>query len=320
MFMFRPFKTSAAYVMSIVLASSVVLGTLAVPAYAQTQFQAESERERIAYLYGQLTLLLAQLQMLQQLQVQQQQSAPPVVSTSPNSQFVNQRNPYFVQVTSLSPLSVERTKATLVGEFDKGGSDVIETWFQYGTGNVLSRSTSPITQTQVGKRVSSQVISDLSPGTTYVYRAMAEDKNGNRLAGDVRTFATVATAATLTFTGRPIAETDGIAAVKSTAATLKGFVSMNDYETGRVFFVYGTSRRLIQEAENATSFEGISVVKGERNKRVANAKFSGRTTVNLNVSGLNRATVQYYRVCVDYSVRSEVTMRCGKVESFVTLN
>ena len=230
-------------------------------------------------------------------------------------------NPYFVVVNSAAPTSISRTEATLKATADKGGSTVLEVWFEYGVGTSLNKKVTLPNITKAKVQNLSTILTDLKSDTKYSFRIVTEDDDGNRQYGQTRTFTTISSANTQSFNGEPSAETEGSKSISSNSATIQGFVSMNDYSLGNVFFVYGTSRSLVSDAEDYNTYAAIPVSKGLLSKKSVNAKFTGRNTVTTSASSLVNATTHYYRVCVEYADTGESPeLECGQIESFTTLN
>jgi len=280
-----------------------------------TNFRPQSDQEYLSFLYGQLLQLQLQLEIL--IKQKAELSTRPTASASVRESH----NPYFVQITSLAPQNIERTTARLQGRVDIGGSGVVDTWFEYGVGGQLNNRTDRVKVTTVRESVFRADVTDLRANTTYSYRAVAEDKDGNRQYGQTRTFTTIRSASTLSFSGRPTLENEGVANVTSNGAEIKGFISMNDYKTGIAFFVFGTDRTAIGQIENHGTFKDIPVIRGQVDKRSVNQNFTGRSTVVARLSGLSKASTTYYRVCVEYATNSGVTdVRCSSVGSFITAN
>jgi hypothetical protein len=290
----------------------------------ETRFQAQNkdaEQAKYASLYKQIIELQQQLLILLQLQRSQNNDAIEAVDLDKSSNTRSAANPYFVQLETLSPLSVDRTVVELQAEVDKGSSKFAETWFQYGKNKQLNKKTQTEEITATRRLKISDKIFNLEPDTKYSYRVVVEDQKGNRQYGKTRTLFTPDSAMTVSFTGRPLVETEGVEEIRSTSAELKGFVSMNDYEDGLLFFVYGTSLRDINDVEDYDTYEEVRVVRGEMNKAKTRDRelFNGRDVVRLRVSGLQRATKNYYRVCVEYRDGGDA-IRCGDSQSFVTSN
>lgn len=287
-----------------------------VSSQAQTiYYQPSTKQEYIAYLLGILAQLQAQLAAQQQLEANTGTSKTTVVRKSPN--------PYFVIVTTLAPVSLGRTVATLRGEVDKGSSKTLDVWVAFGSGTNLSSFKNSPTVTKSSRQTIDVTLDDLRPNTTYSYRFVTEDEKGYRHYGDIRTFTTVDVAETQSFYGKPTAETEGALNIKNTSATVEGFVSMNDYLVGNAFIVYGQDKSDVEEADYYNTFKEIPVVSGNINKRSASSKFTGRNTIKVSLSSLDRATKYYYRACIEFSRHNDgvnPALRCGEVESFVTLN
>ncbi len=231
------------------------------------------------------------------------------------------RNPYFVQSTTLAPVRIGRENAELRGEIDRGASSEVIVWMEYGRGNTLTNRSDLQTITRVGRQTVSFTLEDLRSNTTYSYRLVAEDVDGNLIIGQTRTFTTIAPTAVQTFRGRPTTETEGVTNVNTGGATVQGFVSMNDFASGRVFFVFGSDRNRVVNLERLyNNFSEIPTVRGEFGTRVVHARFSGRNTVTTNLSGLPRATLHYYRVCVEYTEQDRTQLTCGNTETFTIMN
>lgn len=287
-----------------------------VSSYAQTtNYQPSTQQEFIAYLMGVLAQLQAQLIAQQKLEM----------NSSQGTTIRKPQNPYYVIVTTLAPVSLGRTIATLRGEVDKGSSATLNVWVAYGTGSNLSYYKNSSIVTKAARQTVDVTLDGLRPNTTYNYRFVAEDEKGYRHYGEIRSFTTVDTAETQSFYGKPTAETEGAQNIKSTGATIEGFISMNNYVIGNAFMVYSTNRNDVKDADYYDSFNKIVTVSGGLSKRSANSKFTGRNTTKVNLSGLKRATRYYYRACVEFSdsnykYKDDTSIRCGEVEDFVTLN
>lgn len=310
----------------------MVMSFLVIPNSSQAQvvystgYQPRTAQETIAYLFGVIAQLQAQLQT--QINAQQSYSKPTyyytnssnVNSRTTNSNYYQERNPYFVNVVTFAPSSISRTNATLNAEVDKGGSDSLDVWFEYGAGGNLTSRSSSETITYSGRRTVEFAIDRLNSNTTYNYRIVAEDENGNRHYGQIRSFDTVTYAATQNFSGSPTAETEGARSISSRGAYIGGFVSMNDYDDGVVFFAYGRYRSDVNNVTDYDSYDEITTsYDDEFYKSYRRYSFNGRNTVEDSASGLKNATTYYYRVCVEYNKRNP-KLRCGQVESFTTLN
>ncbi|MGB9743612.1 MAG: hypothetical protein ACPLW9_02825 [Minisyncoccales bacterium] len=80
------------------------------------------------------------------------------------------------------------TQAILVGEITNPGSDPnLTVWFEYGTTTNLGNSTPQ--QSQNGAGLFCYTLTNLTPGTTYYYRAMARNSAGSD-SGEIKSFTT----------------------------------------------------------------------------------------------------------------------------------
>lgn len=304
------------HLLIIILMSGFILSPLTTSAQttSYSTYQPRTQVELLAYLYGVLAQLQAQLA---------EQRAAENTSSRNYTTTRNEPNPFFVNVFSLAPTSVARDTATLKAEVDKGGSAFLDVWFQYGEGTRLTKTHDVPQVTKTGRQTVIAALKDLDANTTYSYRVVAEDEDGNRHYGQTRTFTTVDTQRTLSFYGRPVAETEGVTNVRSNGADIQGFITMNDYEFGKAFFVYGSSRTNVTDADNYVSYNEIPVSSEIVNKRLVNSKFIGRNTVKSGISSLKPATRYYYRACVEYYKNNDVkspSLSCGGIENFTTLN
>ncbi len=296
-------------IVTLSLVALVGVSFLPQPAAAQTATLAQ--QQQLLALYQQLFQLQLQLNALLQQQAAQQGQTTTTMRTGPN--------PYFVNAITGPATRVGRNSITVQAQVDKGGSEDLAVWIQYGSGNTLNRRTDVETVTRTGLRSLTFDLTNLQSNTTYVYRVVVEDEDGNRINGETRRATTVRTTTTITFAGQPVTETEGVTNVRPTSATLQGFVSMNDVPSGAVFFVIGTDRRQVNDADRARTFNDIATARGIFNKRMVTRNFSGRNTITSTASGLQRASTYYYRVCVEYDSRGTV-IRCGQTESFTTQN
>lgn len=297
--------------------TAALLGlVLLMPSYSYAQtWQPRTNAELIAYLYGIVVQLQAQLEALKEADSN---------NSRPHTTNVNRgRNPYFVNVITLAPTAISRNAATLKAEVDKGGSEYLDVWFEYGEDVDDDRSKSQsITQSQ--RQSITMVIDELDDDTDYEFRIVAEDEDGNRRYGEIRTFTTISRADTQSFSGRPIAETEGAKNISAYGAEIEGFISMNDYNEGLAFMVFGSSRSDVSNAEDYSSYNDIPVSGVIVNKVSVNYQFTGRNTIRTNAYGLRAATKYYYRVCVQYyedeDDKADPELHCGEVASFTTLN
>ena len=287
---------------------------------AQTSLDASqfnNEEQYRQYLFSRLAELQAQLVVLLKLKSKIDEGYQLVSSSKTDTRV--QPNPHFMQVSTMSPLSVGRSTAKLFAEVDKGSAEKAEVWFQYGTGESLNKNTKSTRVISTRKVSYKEEAQNLKSDTKYSYRVVIEDEDGYRQYGQVRTFTTPSSATVVSFSGSPLVETNGVVNITSYSAELSGFVSMNDFDEGILFFTYGSDIGDINDVEDYDTFEEIPTKRGVTGKQITDKEFTGRDIVKQRVSGFKRATKYYYNVCVEYrDGRSKI--RCSETESFVTLN
>ncbi len=143
-------------------------------AYAQTDattYHPTSLQEVIAYLYGVIATLEAQLAAKQ---------GTSVVSTTGRT-----------TVSTLTPTRINDNEATLRGEVAFGSAEYVYVYFDYGTDSSFDDRTSRVRTYRTSSVKSfSADLEDLRDDEKYYYRAVVELPNGTLLRGTTRTFTT----------------------------------------------------------------------------------------------------------------------------------
>ncbi len=282
-----------------------------------TAYDKNNDPVYISALKLQLLQLQLQLAVLLKMKAELDASRPTPITTRRNY------NPFFVQVTTEAPFGVGRNTAELSAKVDKGSSPTAQLSFEYGVGTTLSKDSDTVKITSQRSVISKVRIIDLKPDTTYSYRSAVEDEDGNIIYGQTRTFVTVKEASETAFVGRPVVESEGLTGITASGAELKVFVSMNDYDNGTVFFVRSTDYSKLSKLDD--DFDNYAEIPAVNNsgvsKLIVKKAVTERSTVTGRISGLTKATKNYYIACVEYVYRgSSVTITCSDVESFVTAN
>ncbi len=177
--------------------------------------------------------------------------------------------------TSVDATSIDGTGATLNGTVNPNGL-ATQAWFEYGTDPGLQVHASTPNQ-DVGNGLIAQPVSTtlsaLSPGTTYYFRACAENGAGYS-AGQILNFTTASSGSP------PAVTTVAATSVEATGATLNGSVIPNGLATD-AWFEWGTDSSLATYGTTGAQAVG-----------------SGSTsqTVNQALTGLTTGTLYYYRV------------------------
>jgi hypothetical protein len=185
-------------------------------------------------------------------------------------------------VTTDSATSVGSTSAKLNGNVEPNGDDV-EVWFEYSQGTSSSCSFSSSTNHEDGDDDNSdfdisETVSNLQSGTSYCFRAVAENSDGDIDYGNTKTFTTNGYIST-PLTSAPQAITTTATAITQTTARLNGLViSGTSSGTTSGWFEWGTSVSL----GRITAMQSFGTV----------------SSVNLvdTITGLTPNTTYYFRV------------------------
>lgn len=145
-------------------------------------------------------------------------------------------------VTTLSAISVANSSATLRGTIIPGGSTG-SGWFEYGTTSALGSETLSVVLGSGTQAIEfSHSLTGLNQLTTYYYRAVGENKDGETF-GNVMTFTTGTPTPTPTPGVEPKISTDPASNIAATSVTLEGRVTPMSSETS-VWFEYGLTDTL----------------------------------------------------------------------------
>lgn len=119
----------------------------------------------------------------------------------------------------------------------------------------------------------------------------------------------------------PEVETVSAIDIDDDSARLRGDVDMNDFNNGRVFFVWGEDEDEIEDAEDEDRFNDIDEDGDDIQTQSVQTNFNGNGTFSLNVFNLDDDTDHYFRICVEYEDEdNDDTLECGDVEDFETDN
>lgn len=181
-------------------------------------------------------------------------------------------------VTTSAATSVTGTSATLNGTVNANGVTTIGQHFVYGTDPTLSTGTSTAAASQAqssgtSTNAISAAISGLANGTTYYFRARADNGLDGQQFGTIQSFTTA---------GAPTATTKVATNVTTTSATLNATVNANGDST-TVSFIYGPTIELDTDTTEVAAVPGT--VTG-----------TTPTDVIKNVSGLPSGPPTYYKV------------------------
>jgi len=149
-------------------------------------------------------------------------------------------------VTTSSASSVSQNSATLNGYVVPNGVNT-NAYFEYGTTQSFGNVTSSVYVNSSGTGYTSS-ISGLNPNTTYYYRAMANNAQGNTTPGNTLSFTTnaqviVNTGAVPTVTTLLATERTGV------TARLNGLVFATGNQTANAWFEWGTDSSMSNKTQ-----------------------------------------------------------------------
>ncbi len=118
----------------------------------------------------------------------------------------------------------------------------------------------------------------------------------------------------------PKADTESATSIGDNDAYLRGEVDMNDFNNGRVFFVYGEDEDQIEDVEDDfDSYSDVDEDGDDLQKVLVDNDLDGDENYSKRVSGLDEDTDYYFTICVEYEDEDDDdTLECGDVEDFTT--
>jgi hypothetical protein len=228
-------------------------------------------------------------------------------------------------VSTLSASNVSRNSATLHGDItDFRGFNAATVWFEFGKNSRSLSNTSDAVRINRNSNTNFELpLSGLISNTTYYFQAVASDSNGTTVRGDILHFTTNGSGGSSSNNGNvPDVTTRSATSISTHEATLRGYVDMNDFNNGRVFFVYGQDESAIADVpSDFTSYSDVNETDNDLQKVSLDSNLDGTATYDELVSGLSRDTEHFYRLCVEYQDdNNDDTLECGSVMNFTTDN
>jgi hypothetical protein len=195
------------------------------------------------------------------------------VAVEDNNQNINPN------VTTNSPSGVGTNYATLNGTVSANGGSAVKAWFDWGTNSSMGNQTNQVNYGNANNTNYSYNLGGLQSNTTYYYRAVAQNENGQMVYGSQMSFTTSGNGG-CTYNcynnNTPSVTTYNPTEVYANSAVLNGYVETNGNYTVR-WFEYGTSTNYLATQTNKLN-QGIS---------------SGN--FNQIVTGLQQNVTYYYR-------------------------
>lgn len=118
----------------------------------------------------------------------------------------------------------------------------------------------------------------------------------------------------------PDVTTDEAEDIEDTSAQLQGEVDMNDFNNGKVFFVYGEDEDLVEDIENEyDQYSDIDEEGDDLQVVLVDSDLDDDASYYFDIYGLDDDTDHYFQICVEYENEDDDdTISCGGVESFTT--
>ena len=119
----------------------------------------------------------------------------------------------------------------------------------------------------------------------------------------------------------PDVDTDSASNIDNDSAQLRGRVDMNDFNNGRVFFVWGEDENDIDDVEEEDRFSNIDENGDDIQKQSVASNFDDNDNFEINVFNLDNNKRHYFRICVEYEDDdNNDALICGDIEDFETDN
>lgn len=225
-----------------------------------------------------------------------------------------------LSITTLSATDIEEDEATLRGRISLNREDEAEVYFEYGDSRYdLDEETSHKTIDDNDKTYTfSSTIDDLDEDTLYYFRAVAEDEDGDEHYGAVFSFRTDDDNSNND--DEPELNTYEAEDVDENSAELNGFVDMNDFNNGKVFFVYGEDESQVEDVEDDyDQYSDIDEDGDDLQKTLLDNDLDSSSNYHKDVYYLNDNTDIYYSICVEFEDEdNDDKILCGDIESFET--
>jgi hypothetical protein len=164
--------------------------------------------------------------------------------------------------------------------------------------------------------------SQLTPDRTYYYKACARDENNQIISGDREEFTTDDNGGG--GDDRPDANTDSPRDVDEDSAKLRGYIDMNDFNNGIVFFVYGQDEDEIRDTED--DHDSYDEARDDEDNdefevEFVRNNFDSSDDFDERITSLEEDERYYYQMCVEYEESNgDERLECGGVEDFYTDN
>lgn len=227
-----------------------------------------------------------------------------------------------IDITTRDATDIDDDTATLEGTIDFNDSDKATVWFEYGPDADLKWRTTKVRVTDGNTEEFARVLIGLEDDQKYSFRAVGEDEDGDKEYGSIKTFTTDDNGNGSANDEDPSVTTLSAQDVEDDSVTLRGTIDMNDFDNGRVFFVYGEDEDMIEDVEDDfDTYDEIDEDGDDLRKVLVDSDLDGSATFTRSVTGLDADTDIHYAIGVEYENEDgDDVIKLGSVKSFTTDN
>jgi len=225
-----------------------------------------------------------------------------------------------LNVTTKAATDITEDEATLRGYLDFGDDNEAEVYFEYGLSRTNLNKTTSSEDLEDTDTAFSEDVTGLEEDTLYFFRAVAKDEDGDRDYGTILSFYTDDSNDTSS-DEEPKVTTQAATDIEDDTAELNGTVDMNDFDNGRVFFVYGTDEEMVADTEDENEYADIDEDGDNLMKTEVEDDLDNASSYVLDVTDLDDDTKYYFRLAVEYEDEDgDSEIEFGSVKSFTTTN
>ncbi len=231
-----------------------------------------------------------------------------------------------LMVTTRTVVEIEKDSAFLRGRVFLNNEDEAKVYFEYGDSksNLDEKTKSKTIDDSDSNFSFSTEIDDLDKGETYYYRAVGVDEDGDKSFGTILSFRTSGSSNNDNDDNDsntwPDLETNQVDNITDEEVELNGFVDMNDFKNGVIFFVFGEDKSLVSDVvDDYNEYADIDEDSDDLQKFIVDKDLDGSSHYQLDIDGLNDDTKIYYAICAEYEDDdNDVKLDCGSTKSFTT--
>ncbi len=203
-----------------------------------------------------------------------------------------------------------------INDFNR--SDYADVWFEYDTDRSdldMKTNTERIDEDE-DEDFAHRII-NLRGNTQYYFRAVGKDDDGDRDYGAILRFYTDDD---ISNEDHPNVTTQSATDIQDDRADLRGYVDMDDFNNGEVFFVYGEDEDQIEDVEDGyDSYADVDEDGDDLQKVRVDTDLDSSDSYREEVDSLEDDTKYYFSICVGYEDEdNDDVVKCGSVRTFTT--